>query len=185
MPSAFLLARAADILRKGGIISYPTEAVYGLGGDPANPQAAERIFSLKQRDERKGVILLAADRIQLEPWIAPLSVSDWVEIETVWPGPFTWVLPARPGTPDWITGGRDEVAVRISAHPVASALARAAGTAIISTSANPSGHRPARTPIIVRRYFGNRLDAQLTGPINPHANPTPIRHWPSGRWLRR
>ncbi len=185
MATAFSLARTAAILRAGGVVAYPTEAVYGLGADPADADAARRILAIKQRDWHKGVILLAADRQQLEPWVEDLPEADWTSISSVWPGAFTWVLPARSGTPDWITGGRDEIAVRISAHPVASTLARVAGTAIISTSANPAGRPPARTPLAVRRYFKNTLDAILVGATDRHANPTPIRHWPSGRWLRR
>ncbi|WP_407275676.1 L-threonylcarbamoyladenylate synthase [Halothiobacillus sp. DCM-1] len=185
MSSSFLLNRAAYLLRHGGVVAYPTEAVFGLGAHPANAAAAERILAIKHRSRHKGVILLAAHRDQLTHWVADLPAEAWQQIESVWPGPFTWVLPARAGTPDWITGGRTEIAVRVSAHPVARALAQAAGTAIISTSANPSGHRPARSPLSVRRYFPRELDAILSGPVDPRANPTPIRHWPSGRWLRR
>ncbi len=185
MPPSFLVQRAAHWVRQGGVVAYPTEAVFGLGADPANPQAAERILALKHRRRDKGVILLAANADQLRPWVAELPDRDWATIHAVWPGPFTWVLPARANTPEWLTGGRDEIAVRITAHPVARALALAADTAIISTSANPSGHPPARSPLAVRRYFANRLDAVLCGDTDRHANPTPIRHWPTGRWLRR
>lgn len=183
-PTPFHLRVTGQILSQGGVIAYPTEAVFGLGCDPLDAFAVERILTLKQRDWRKGLILLAADLQQLQPWIS-LPSEELARISAHWPGPATWVVPASQNTPDWITGGRDEVAVRVTAHPVAAALARAAHTAIVSTSANPAQRPPARNTLTVRRYFGDQLDGIVTGPVNTRAQPTPIRHWLTGDWLRR
>lgn len=182
-PTPFRLRLIGQIITEGGVIAYPTEAVFGLGCDPLDAVAVERILTLKQRDWRKGLILLAADEQQLLPWIA-LSSAQRSAISAHWPGPSTWVVPARPDAPDWITGGRDEVAVRVTAHPIASAIARVAGTAIVSTSANPAEHPPARSALSVRRYFGDRLDGIVSGPVDTRGQPTPIRHWRTGDWLR-
>ncbi|OZB81712.1 MAG: tRNA threonylcarbamoyladenosine biosynthesis protein RimN, partial [Halothiobacillus sp. 13-55-253] len=114
----FRLRQTGQILSQGGVIAYPTEAVFGLGCDPLDAIAVERILTLKQRDWRKGLILLAANLEQLHPWIS-LSPEELAKISAHWPGPATWVVPASQNTPDWITGGRDEVAVRVTAHPVA------------------------------------------------------------------
>lgn len=184
LPTPFHLRTAGHIITQGGVIAYPTEAVFGLGCAPLDAMAVERILTLKQRDWRKGLILLAADIQQLQPWIS-LSPEELTRISTHWPGPATWIVPASQNTPDWITGGRDEVAVRVTAHPVAAALARAAHTAIVSTSANPAQRPPARNTLTVRRYFGDQLDGILSGPVNTRAQPTPIRHWHTGDWLRR
>lgn len=183
-PSPFQRRLTGQIITQGGVIAYPTEAVFGLGCDPSNAFAVERILSLKQRDWRKGLILLAADLAQLQPWI-DLPAENLAMIDAHWPGPATWVVPASADTPDWITGGREEVAVRVTAHPVAAALAQAANTAIVSTSANPAQHQPARSALAVRRYFDDQLDGILTGPVDTRAQPTSIRHWRTGNWLRR
>jgi L-threonylcarbamoyladenylate synthase len=184
MPTPFHLRIASQALARGGVIAYPTEAVFGLGCDPLDAVAVERILTLKQRDWRKGLILLAADLRQLQPWIS-LPPEELAQISAHWPGPATWVVPASPNTPDWITGGRNEVAVRITAHPIAAALARATRTAIVSTSANPAQHPPARSVMAVRRYFGHQLDGILSGAVDTREKPTPIRHWRTGDWLRR
>lgn len=183
-PAPYQLRRIRQIVETGGVIAYPTEAVYGLGCDPANLWAVAHLLQLKGRDWRKGLILIAANRAQLDPWVS-LDEPEWQALEQQWPGPRTWVVPARPGTPDWITGGRSEIAVRITAHPTVRSLCMACDSALVSTSANPDGRPPARSALMVRRYFADRLDGIVAGPIDRRANPTAIRHWPDGQWLRR
>lgn len=183
MPSPYQLRHAHQIIRQGGLIAYPTEAVYGLGCDPTNAEAVQRLLRLKHRDWRKGLILIAATPDHLRPWV-DLPTADWQKLNQYWPGPFTWVVPARAGTPDWITGGRPDIAVRVTAHPIAAQLALSAGMALVSTSANPAQRPAARTPLAVRRYFDDTLDLIVAGAVNRQANPTPIRHWPDGQWLR-
>jgi len=178
------LTQAVRTLREGGIIAYPTEAVFGLGCNPFNPEAVLRLLALKQRPLAKGLILIAADLDQLAPFMAPLSADDHARLEATWPGPVTWLVPARPETPGWLRGEHDTIAVRVTNHPVASILCRAAGHAIVSTSANPAGRPPARSALQVRRYFADRLDAFITGALGDEPRPTTIRDLTSGRLLR-
>src|SRR5690606_32136453 len=91
-------------LKKGNVIAYPTEAVYGLGCDPLNENAVKYLLQLKQRDISKGVILIAASWDQLEGYVTPLSKETLARILPTWPGPVTWLLPASTKTPNWIKG---------------------------------------------------------------------------------
>jgi L-threonylcarbamoyladenylate synthase len=183
MTHRFILNQARLIIQSGGVLAYPTEAVFGLGCDPANEHAVAHILKLKRRDWRKGLILIAADLSQLTPW-AELPDQARHRIGLSWPGPATWVLPASAQTPDWITGGRAEVAVRITAHPIAAALARATGTALVSTSANPNHRPPARSALAVQRYFGHQIEGIVHGWVDHRAQPTQIRHALTGAVLR-
>ncbi|MBT8441901.1 MAG: Sua5/YciO/YrdC/YwlC family protein [Gammaproteobacteria bacterium] len=125
MTNFMKIRRAADVIRAGGIVAYPTEAVYGLGCDPDDADAVRRILALKRRPESAGVILIAADPTQLAGWIAPTGA----EADRLAAGDegATWVVTAAASAPTWITGGRDTIAVRITRYPVAAALCRAAG----------------------------------------------------------
>ncbi|ABM63091.1 L-threonylcarbamoyladenylate synthase [Halorhodospira halophila] len=181
----FRVRHAAAELRQGGVVAYPTEAVWGLGCDPRNADAVARLLALKGRPERQGLILIAAESRQLARYLAPLP-AEWAEtIQASWPGPMTWVLPASTRAPRWVSGGRDTLAVRVTAHPVAAALCSAFGGALVSTSANPSARRPARSVAEVRRYFGTRIDALVPGRLGGLERPTPIRDGRSGAYLRR
>ena len=173
--SPWHLRQAAHIIHRGGVIAYPTEAVFGLGCDPLNPEAVFRLLDIKQRPAEKGLILIAANLDQLAPFIAPLSEADLKRLQATWPGPNTWLLPARPETPHWLRGNHETIAVRVTAHPIASALCRVANQAIISTSANLAGHRPALNMLGVQRQFHNQLDMILNGPLGKESKPTAIR----------
>ena len=182
--SRWHLREAVRILHAGGVIAYPTEAVYGLGCDPQDAAAVERVLNLKRRPVEKGVILIAADIAQLEGYV-DLSPALYSQVSGSWPGPTTWLLPAGPRARPWLTGGRDTLAVRVTAHPQASELCRAFCGPVVSTSANPGGRRPARTALGVRVRFGARaLDLILAGKTGPQKNPTEIRDARSGRILR-
>ncbi len=182
MSSPFQLRRAARIIDQGGVVACPTEAVYGLSCDPLNPAAVLRLLRLKQRPADKGLILIASDIEQLRPF-ALLQCKGMEAVRESWPGPVTWLLPARPGLPWWINGGRDTVACRVTAHPPAAALCRAAGRALISSSANRAGRPPARSPLQVRlRCPGT--DALLCGKLGKLNRPTPIRDLRTGRQYR-
>lgn len=181
--SPFRLRRAARALRDGVVLAYPTEAVYGLGCDPLNPDAVHRLLALKGRARHKGVILIAASVAQLRPFVAELDEAQWRRVTADWPGPVTWVLPAAPATPAWLTGGRDTIAVRVTAHPLAAALCRAAGMPLVSTSANVSGRPPARSSLQVRLRCPG-VDMILSGATGGLARPTEIRDLASGRQLR-
>jgi L-threonylcarbamoyladenylate synthase len=178
------LRAVARIVEAGGIVAYPTEAVYGLGCDPLNEQAVRRLLALKRRPLHKGLILIAADLTQLTPFLQSLSSDDQTRLAATWPGPYTWLIPTRADTPYWLRGRHDTLAVRVTAHPLAAALCQTCGQALVSTSANFSGHPPARNALAVRRQLGRSIDALLPGPTGGAAKPTEIRDLRSGQLMR-
>jgi L-threonylcarbamoyladenylate synthase len=178
------LRAAARVVHAGGLIAYPTEAVYGLGCDPCNERAVRRLLALKRRPMHKGLILIAADFAQLAPFLQPLAAADRVRLAATWPGPHTWLIPARTDTPRWLRGRYDTLAVRVTAHPLAAALCRACGHPLVSTSANFSRRPPARSALAVRRQLGTAIDDLLPGPTGGAAQPTEIRDLRTGRRVR-
>lgn len=180
------IGHAAKSLRKGGVIAYPTEAVWGLGCDPFDESAVMRLLAIKQREVGKGLILVAGSIAQfdgLADWDAlPPARRDAVAAS--WPGPHTWTVPATGRVPRWITGDHDSVAVRASAHPVVAALCRAFGAPIVSTSANTSGAPPPRSVDAIDSRLRARLDAIVAGETSGLARPTPIRDAATGAAVR-
>ncbi|HST46177.1 MAG TPA: Sua5/YciO/YrdC/YwlC family protein [Luteimonas sp.] len=177
---------AALLLRQGAVLAYPTEAVWGLGCDPFDEAAVMRVLAIKQRPVAKGLIVVAAVPAQLEHLIDwPALASD--QRDTVlasWPGPHTWVVPASARAPRWITGHHDGIAVRISAHPVVSALCAAFGGALVSTSANPAGATPPQALSAMDPGLLEAVDGVVDGETAGRAAPTPIRDARSGMQLR-
>jgi L-threonylcarbamoyladenylate synthase len=171
------------VINNGGVIAYPTEAVYGLGCSPVFQASVQRILRLKRRRISKGLILVGADIAQFRHLVDMDKLQNKDEILATWPGPVTWILPARPSVPGWLTGDHRGLAVRISAHPVVRQLCENAGI-LISTSANPAGCKPARNASRVRTYFGSTLDYILPGTVGRLAAPTEIRDAVSGKILR-
>ncbi len=184
MSTALRAAAAARVLRAGGVVAYPTEAVYGLGCLPEDEAAVGRILALKRRSWRKGLLLIAADVETLARYVALERSPLAAEILASWPGAATWVLPARPGVSALITGGRGSVGVRVTAHAGARLLCLRAGSALVSTSANLSRRPPARTALAARRAVGACVDYVLPGPVGGQAKPTAIRDGMTGRVLR-
>lgn len=180
------LDAAAAALRRGGVVAYPTESVYGLGCDPHDEAALSRLFALKQRPPLQGVLLIAADFSQIERYIAldevPVDVLD--RVRATWPGPHTWILPRSLRVPAWIAGGHAGIALRVTAHAPAAALCRAFGGALVSTSANRHGEPPARTAAEIRTVFGGDLDAIVDAPVGGLERPTAIRDAISGKLVR-
>ncbi len=186
MTTPWQLRHAAAVLHAGGIVAYPTEAVYGLGCDPLDPAAVLRLLALKQRPLAKGLILIGADFRQLRPYIDMDAVDEKIlrRLRRSWPGPVTWLLPAAPGVPQWLRGAHDTIALRVTAHPLAAALCRQWGGALVSTSANPAGRPPARSALDVRRHFGGSVDCILSGETGGAPAPTEIRDARSGHIVR-
>lgn len=186
MPTPLTPAEAATALHGGGVIAYPTEAVWGLGCDPFDEAAVTRLLAIKHRPVDKGLILIAGALAQLDgllDWQAlPPARRD--EVLASWPGANTWIVPTTPRVPRWITGNHDGVAVRISAHPTVIALCAAFAGPLVSTSANLGGEPPA----FARDALDPRLLAQLDGislgETGGLASPTPIRDARSGAQLR-
>jgi L-threonylcarbamoyladenylate synthase len=177
---------AADLrawLRRGGIIAYPTESCYGLGCDPRNPRALQRLIRLKGRSAAKGMLLIADRFKRLKPFVRPLHAADLARMQHSWPGPVTWVAPASNACPPLLTGGRPTIAVRVTAHPVAAQLCRSLGMALVSTSANKSGKKPAKTAAECRRIFGARVRV-IAGRIGRRRRPSTLIDLATGNILR-
>ncbi|HEX5304890.1 MAG TPA: Sua5/YciO/YrdC/YwlC family protein [Dyella sp.] len=177
---------AAALLRAGGVLAYPTEAVFALGCDPQDLAAFERVFALKQRPADQGVLLVAAEFEQIERYLAldQLPEDRLRAVKAGWPGPHTWVFPRAAAAPAWIAGVHEGIAVRVSAHPTVAALCRAFGGAIVSTSANPYEQPPARSPQEVIGYFGDALDGLLAAPLGGVDQPCPIFDASTGAIIR-
>jgi L-threonylcarbamoyladenylate synthase len=174
------LLTAARVVRRGGIVAYATEYCFGLGCDPFNRDAVLRLMRIKRRALHKGLIVLAANVGQLATLVRTVPAA----VLATWPGPNTWLLEPTGNVPRWLTGRHPRLAVRVSAHPQAATLARAAGMAIVSTSANRAGQKPARTDREVRRRFGHAIDYVLPGHVGSALAPTPIRDALTGELVR-
>lgn len=178
------LHQAVTCLKRGQVIAYPTEAVYGLGCDPFNEKSVTHLLDLKKRTVAKGLILIASDWSQVAHLVRPVSPDQQLTINETWPGPNTWVFPASPETPAWLRGSHTTIAIRITNHPLAKALCDLYEKPIVSTSANLSGSPSARTMNEVLRYFENELDFLLQGEVGGLFMPTTIRDAVTGRVLR-
>jgi L-threonylcarbamoyladenylate synthase len=176
-------ARAREHLAQGGLIAYPTEYCFGLGCDPRNAHAVRRLLCLKRRPRAKGLILIAADLRQLEPYLAPVPPEDRVRLMEYWPGPTTLLLPAARHAPRWLAGRGRTLAVRVTAHAYAAELCRGLGMALVSTSANLSGRHPLRSARACRQVFGSRVMV-MSGRVGQRRRPSAIIDFASGRQIR-
>ncbi|NNF15596.1 MAG: threonylcarbamoyl-AMP synthase [Gammaproteobacteria bacterium] len=173
MDQHFAISVAVNTLRSGGIIAYPTESVFGLGCDPFNSAALDRLLELKQRPAQAGLILIAGSFDQAMRYIRRSRSLSWKKIQASWPGPTTWVVPAANVHP-MVTGGRRTVAMRVPDHPVCQALCNTFGGAIVSTSANITGRKPITTPLQLRKTFGQELDGIVNGALGGQQRPSQI-----------
>ena len=175
--------QAARVVRNGGVIAYPTEAVWGLGCDPWDSDAVHRLLALKERPVEKGLILVA-DCIEQFDFLLEDLPERWLDrLAGTWPGPNTWLVPHRQRLPGWITGKHDSVALRVSDHPLVARLCALTGP-LVSTSANPAGRPSARSRLRVEQYFPGQLDAVLGGRLGGRRNPSTIRDLRSGEVIR-
>lgn len=179
------IRRIAQLLARGEVIAYPTEAVWGLGCDPHKLEAVEEVLRLKKRPVGKGLILVAASIEQFAPYLSDVSPQQQRQLESSWPGPVTWLVPDNGSVPPWIRGDHRSVALRVSDHPVVAGLCRAFGGPIVSTSANRAGRPEARDATTVRRQFGAELAALAPGRVGQSAKPTEIRDLSTGAVLRK
>lgn len=171
---AAAIQEAAEVLRTGGVVVYPTETFYALGARFDCAEALLRIFtSLKGRPGEKAMPLIAGSAETLETLASEISSSARALMRMYWPGPLTLVLSAREGLSRLITF-KGTVAVRVPGDSPALSLARACGTPITSTSANPSGRPPARNAAEVMEYFDEGIDLLLDGGTAPGGEPTGI-----------
>jgi L-threonylcarbamoyladenylate synthase len=175
---------AVAALRAGGVIAYPTEAVWGLGCDPDNDAALKRLLRLKRRDPAKGMILVAASIDQFHPWLEGLPLELRAPLETTWPGPHTWLVPDNGRAHALVRGIHDRVALRVSDHPLVASLCSAFGKPLVSTSANLADEPPAMTVDAIHDIFADELDVVVEGELGGLERPSVIRDLVSGRVLR-
>ncbi|GAB4512323.1 MAG: L-threonylcarbamoyladenylate synthase [Anaerolineae bacterium] len=162
-PESAIIQQAADILRAGGLVAFPTETVYGLGANALDAAALERIFAAKQRPTTDPIIAHIHDWSQLDQLAVEIPPLTFTLIDTFWPGPLTLILKRAPGIPANIAAGRDTIAVRMPAHPVARALIAAAGVPVAAPSANTFTRPSATTAAHVIEDLNGRIDLVLDG----------------------
>jgi len=167
-------------LKLGRVIAYPSEGVWGLGCDPENETAVNKLLCLKQRESDKGLILVGGSLDQMEAYIEVKKYKT--KLMTKWPGAHTWIVPTKT-TPPWIMGRHSSVALRVSNHPVILSICKLFGGAIVSSSANVQGQLPARSKKEVQKFFkGIPL---VEGDLGNIKGSTPIQDIETGRWIRR
>ena len=182
--NAIEVAGAANLIRLGGVVAYPTEACFGLGCDPKDRRAIQRILELKSRPAGMGMIVIAHCIEALLPYLLIKSESILDEPIKSWPGPNTWIFPASAEASKYLCTNKCTIAVRVTAHPIAAQLCSLAKGAIVSTSANRHGRLPLRDFGMVCRQMGTKLDWVVRGPIGTQRKPTQIRDAQTGRVLR-
>jgi L-threonylcarbamoyladenylate synthase len=181
--SSALLSRVRAHLKQGGVIAYPTESCYGLGCDPRNRSAVMKLLRFKGRPQHKGLILIGSDFSQLRPYAAPLNDAQWHKISPSWPGPVTWLLPVTRKTPPWLRGSHKSIAVRVTAHPLAARLCHAVNMPLVSTSANSTRQKPARTYAACVKNFGKGV-LVVPGLIGKRRQPSTIMDVITGAVIR-
>ncbi|WP_110643479.1 L-threonylcarbamoyladenylate synthase [Salinicola sp. CPA57] len=177
-------AAAVASLKRGGIIAYPTEGVWGLGCDPDNEQALAALIALKGRASDKGLILIAGDIRQLADWLAGVDEAAMARLIDSWPGPNTWLIPDNGRAKPLLRGNHVTLAVRVSDHPLVQTLCAAWGGPLVSTSANRAGEPPGMSAEQVRQTFGDAVDVIVDGPLGGRDRPSTIRDLMTNRTLR-
>jgi len=162
-PDAGILEEASGILRRGGIIAFPTETFYGLAVDASQEAAVEKIFRIKGREARNPVSVIVDSPKGVSPLVTEMPETARSLMEKFWPGPLTLVFNAASSVSVRLTGGTGKIGIRISSHPIAQLLAERLSGPITATSANPSGGRECTTAEEVIHLLGTDLDAILDG----------------------
>jgi L-threonylcarbamoyladenylate synthase len=157
------LSAAVQVLKRGGVIVFPTETLYGLGADALNNAAVEKVFQLKGRDSHNPIPVLVADQEMLHTLIAKVPATAQKLIDRYWPGPLTLVLPGQKNLPKPLCNPAGKIGVRISSQPIATFLVNALGRPLTATSANPSGKEPARTLQEAKTYFAGGVELFVDG----------------------
>lgn len=170
-----------NTFQSGGVIAYPTEAIYGFGCDPANEQAVLKLLSIKKRSIDKGLILVASHFSQVEKYLKPVSEENQ---KFTLPSETTYIFPALDTAPKWLTGSFDSLAIRISKHPLVSELCSTFDSALVSTSANYSGEDPAKTSNEVAVIFKDTIDGILDGEVGNASKPSTIFDIATGKVVR-
>lgn len=170
---------------EGKVFAYPTEAVFGLGCDPMNRKALERILQLKRRPVEKGVILVADcwERVAKFIDVKQISTETLADVKISWPGFITWLMPKSAKTPDWISGDSKLIAIRVSAHPVIQQLCKTLNSPLVSTSANLSGEQAIKERTILEKVFAKNV-LYIAGDLGEELNASEIRDALTGKIIR-
>lgn len=163
MSDSLDIQRACELLRQGELVAFPTETVYGLGADAANPEAIAKIYALKGRPSNHPVIVHLANVEQIENWAANIPATAWQLAAQFWPGPLTLILPRASHVPLAVTGGQESVGLRVPSHPVARRLLEAFRGGIAAPSANRYGRISPTLAAHVLQEFGDRSPLTLDG----------------------
>ena len=155
--------RAATLLKKGALVAFATETVYGLGADASNPQALKKVFAAKGRPSDHPLIVHISDASQLSLWAKNIPDDAWKLAKAFWPGPLTLILERLPSVPDEVTGGLDTIALRIPKHPLALKLLNTFGSAIAAPSANRYGQVSPTSAQDVEEELGESISLILDG----------------------
>ncbi|QYK05327.1 L-threonylcarbamoyladenylate synthase [Shewanella zhangzhouensis] len=180
-------SQISGIIESGGVVAYPTEAVYGLGCDPDNDTAIQKLLAVKQRPWEKGLILIASSFDQLKPYIDLSRVTE-AQLQAAfdkWPGPFTFVIPAKADVSPMLRGCFDTIAVRVTAHEGVRAMCDACQKPLVSTSANLAGEQPALTLAEVQTQLGDKIDAVVLGQLGQSGQPSTIIDIQTGHIFRQ
>lgn len=178
------VSQAVAALRAGAVIAYPTEAVYGLGCDPACRSAVQHVLELKQRPVSAGFILIADSFERLASFTAPVEARLLERALQTWPGPVTWLFPRAAHVADWLAGQHPTIALRVSAHPVCRELCAAFEGPLVSTSANICSMPPAQTVAEVEACFAGTIAGVVAGELGLQHRPSEIRDLATGRTIR-
>jgi len=180
------MSAAFNVFQQGGVIAYPTEAVFGLGCDPDNPKAIQKLLTIKNRPVEKGLILLAGDFEQLLPYLdtSALSVTQIKQILNRWPNGITQILPANPKLSSLLTGQFNSIAVRVTDQADVVRLCKQAAKPIVSTSANLSGEPPARTWQTLDSQLLTMIDYLIKGDTLAYQQPSTIINGLTGEVFR-
>ena len=178
------LWRLRIYLKRGGIIAYPTESCYGLGGLPTHTGAIRRIIRLKKRPQNKGLIVIGNELQQLQPLLCRLPDDTQQQLQNIWPAPKTFVLSCRTKVHPMLRGARRrQLATRVSDHLLARQICREAKSALISTSCNRAKQKPCRNSKEARKRFGKQVWI-LGGQVGKRKNPSEIIDWSTKIQLR-
>ncbi len=167
---------AIQVIKQGGVISYPTESVFGLGCNPNDLSAVLQLLEMKQRDMSKGLLLVADNVAQLEPYINISDLQTVNKLMAETSKPVTWLVPCRYLTPVWLTGKHQAIAVRISRHPIVKQLCSQFNAALVSTSANISGQCSTKKAWQVRKRFADKVNYYVPGELGSFATESEIRN---------
>lgn len=172
--NTFKIHAAARIIGQGGVIAYPTEAVYGLGCHPKATKAIQRILDIKRRPWQKGLILVASRVEQIEPYLSEDGLKLIDCFQEKHKRPVTWLMPVKQEVSPLLRGEHDKIAIRLSDNPYVKALCDATNSALVSTSANRTGQPEMRSAEEVRSKLGAELDMILVGPTGGQKRPSSI-----------